>query len=155
MQTFWLRAEHGLMPIAGKDNDDIHESASVQYCCCQGSLFVAFERDALPAAPTVKGNAWGFATVCLNFASSISWQSRLSDWGWGINHNVAICWHGRWVLSPCLNHQKQVSSSPLSATPRRLLRAGAEGKLVQSPQGFWCWEEPLRRHPPAPSFLTL
>lgn len=57
MQTFWLRAEHGLMPVSGKDNDDIHESALVQYCCCQGSLFVAFERGALLAAklPTPMG----------------------------------------------------------------------------------------------------
>lgn len=60
MQTLWLRAEQGLMPVAGKDKDDIHESASVQYCCCQGSLSVTSEGGALPAA-TEQGKACGFA----------------------------------------------------------------------------------------------
>lgn len=84
MQTFWLSADCGLMPMAGWNNGDIHESALGQSCSCQGSLFVAFKREAFCLQlshqhPRGKGNACGSALVCLNCTCCVSWQSGPSD----------------------------------------------------------------------------
>lgn len=84
MQTFWLMAEHGPVPIVGQNNDDIHESALGQSCCCQSSLFVAFKKGAFCLQlrhqhPRLKENVHGFALVGPNFTSYVWWQPRQSD----------------------------------------------------------------------------
>lgn len=148
MQTFWLRAEHGLMPIAEKNNDDIHESALVLYCCCQGSLFAAFKRDALPSAkpptPTGKGKCMWicpgvFECYILHFLAVQT--VRLG----ALSHIKPSA--GEAGAQLCLSRQ-QVTSCSL-ATGKRPLRVGAERTWAWGSHGSQCWEEPLRRHPGA------
>ena len=133
MQTFWLRAEHGLMPIAGKNNDDIHESALAQYYCCQGWLFVAFKRDALPAAKP---------PACLCVLSRFR-PVRLFATPWTVAHQASLSmgssWQDYWSGLPCSLPGDLPDPGPVSLTSPALA-----GKFFTTRA---TWEaHPMHRH---------
>lgn len=132
MQTFWLRAEHGPMPIAGQNNDDIHESALGQSCCCQSSLFVAFKKGAFCLQlrhqhPRLKENARGLALVGPNFTSCVWWQPGQSDQKDSTTKQPSSATQAP-SLSPCT----------FFATPGGSPGLGRTRNLVWGPHGSWC-----------------